>query len=99
MIRNPDRAVFVSAVSAVEIAIKTALHKLEAPENLLGEIGPRGLRELPLSYAHGERLRSLPTHHADPFDSMLLAQAMEEKLTVITHDRKFELYPVKILWT
>ncbi len=99
VIRNPDRAVFVSAATAVEIAIKQALGKLEAPGNLGEEIGCRGLGELPLRYVHGERMRLLPGHHADPFDRMLLAQAVEEDLTIVTHDRKFEPYPVKILWT
>jgi PIN domain nuclease of toxin-antitoxin system len=58
-----------------------------------------GLCELPLRYANGERLRQLPSHHADPFDRMLIAQAQAEGLTVITHDRKFEPYPVQVLWT
>lgn len=99
VIKNPDRAVFVSAVTAVEIAFKQALGKLEAPGNLDKEIGHRGLGELPLRYVHGERMRLLPSHHADPFDRMLLAQAAEENLTIVTHDRNFEPYPVKILWT
>ena len=55
VIQNPDRAVYVSAVSAVEIAIKTAIGKLESPESLWSEIQARGLRELPLCYVHGER--------------------------------------------
>ena len=99
VIRNPDRAMFVSAVTAVEIAIKQALGKLEAPKNLGEEIRARGLQELPLRYTHGERMLRLPAHHADPFDRMLLAQAAEEDLIVITHDRKFEPYPARILWT
>lgn len=99
VIRNPDRAVFVSAVTAVEIAIKQALGKLEAPKNLGEEIRARGLQELPLRYLHGERMLLLPAHHVDPFDRMLLAQAAEEDLVVITHDRKFEPYTARILWT
>jgi PIN domain nuclease of toxin-antitoxin system len=99
VIRNPDRTVFVSAVTAVEISIKRALGKLDAPDSLLAEISARGLRELPLRYAHGERLRTLDNHHADPFDRMLVAQALEEDLVLITHDNKLKPYPVRFLWT
>jgi PIN domain nuclease of toxin-antitoxin system len=79
----------LSAVTAVEIAIKTTIRKLEAPENLWSEIPARGLCELPVRHVHGERLRALPFHHPDPFDRMLIAQAEVENLTIITHDQKF----------
>lgn len=96
-IRNPNHAVFISAVTSVEISIKQALGKLEAPEGLEDEIGHRGFQHLPLSYRHGTRMRNLPPYHQDPFDRMLIAQAMEESLTLISHDRKMEKYPVNLL--
>ncbi len=99
VIVNPRHVVHVSAITAVEIAIKVSLGKLEAPDRLMGEIQTRGLRELPLRYQHGETLRALPPHHADPFDRMLIAQAQNEELTIITHDEKFRSYDVNILWT
>jgi PIN domain nuclease of toxin-antitoxin system len=99
VIVNPRHVVHVSAVTAVEIAIKVSLGKLEAPDRLMGEIQTRGLRELPLRYQHGETLRALPPHHSDPFDRMLIAQAQNEELTIITHDEKFRCYDVNILWT
>ncbi|MGC9453089.1 MAG: type II toxin-antitoxin system VapC family toxin [Oceanipulchritudo sp.] len=99
-IHNPDHAVFVSAVSGVEIAIKAGLGKLEVPDGLADEINSRGLQELPLTFRHGEALAALPLHHADPFDRMLLAQALEEDLVIITHDAKMERYAgVKLLMT
>lgn len=98
-IRNTRNAIFVSAVSAVEIAIKAGLGKLEAPDDLEDEIGLRGFSKLPLKYSHGAGLRILPQHHQDPFDRMLIAQAIQEKLTIITHDQKFKSYSVDILWT
>lgn len=98
-IQNPNHTVFVSAVTSVEIAIKRALGKLEAPAHLGHHITSRGLIELPLHYAHGEALQDLPPHHQDPFDRMLIAQARHERLTLITHDRKFEAYDLPILWT
>jgi PIN domain nuclease of toxin-antitoxin system len=99
VLTHPDHTVFVSAVTAVEISIKAALGKLEAPFNLQEEIALRGLSELPIRYAHGAALRDLPNHHADPFDRMMIAQAVVENLKVVTRDRKFEPYPVSILWT
>lgn len=99
ILRNPNRSVFVSAVTAVEISIKTKLGKLDAPGGLADEIKLRGLLELPLRYAHGEAMQNLPDHHADPFDRMLIAQAQCEGLTIITHDGKFEKYPVAVLRT
>lgn len=98
-IQHPDHTVFVSAVTSVEIAIKRALGKLEAPKHLAREISSRGLVELPLHYAHGEAQQDLPPHHQDPFDRMLIAQAWHERLTLITHDRKFEPYGLPIVWT
>ena len=98
-IQTTRNAIFVSAVSSVEIAIKSGLGKLEVPDDLEEEIGLRGFSHLPLKYRHGVGLRTLPPHHQDPFDRMLIAQAIEEKLTLITHDRKFKDYPVKVLWT
>ena len=98
-ITDPNHSVFLSAVSGVEISIKRALGKLEAPAGLAEEAEHRGLTHLPLTFRHAETLDSLPPHHADPFDRMLIAQAIAEGLTLVTHDRKFKPYPVKILWT
>jgi len=96
-IQNPAHAVFISSVSSVEITIKQSLGRLTVPNNLEAEIETRGFQHLPLTYRHGERMRELPPHHQDPFDRMLLAQALEESLTLITHDKKMKQYPVKLL--
>jgi PIN domain nuclease of toxin-antitoxin system len=99
VIRDTRHGVFVSAVTSMEIAIKSALGKLEAPDDLEDEIGLRGFSHLPLQFRHGTVLRSLPMHHQDPFDRMLISQALQEGLTIITHDQKFGRYPVEVLWT
>jgi PIN domain nuclease of toxin-antitoxin system len=99
VIRDTRHGVFVSAVTSMEIAIKSALGKLEAPDDLEDEIGQRGFSHLPLQFRHGTVLRSLPMHHQDPFDRMLISQALQEGLTIITHDQKFGRYPVEVLWT
>ena len=96
---NPAHPVYVSAISAVEISIKQSLGKLQAPDHLEKEIESRGFRTLPVEYRHGSRLSRLPNHHPDPFDRILIAQAIEEGLTLITHDQKFRAYPVKLLFT
>ena len=98
-IQDPRHSVFVSAVSGVEIAIKRGLGKLTAPHDLGVEIERRGLLDLPLKYRHSERMATLPSHHQDPFDRMLVAQALEEGLILVTHDRKLEPYGARILWT
>lgn len=93
VIEDPRQMVFVSAVSAVEISIKSSLGKLTVPAGLEREIGQRGLQELALTYRHGERLAELPGHHQDPFDRMLIAQALTEGLILVTRDEKMHLYP------
>lgn len=98
-IQNPSHAVFVSAVTGIEIAIKVGLGKLQVPDQLMGNIESRGLQHLPLHFRHSEILRTLPRHHGDPFDRLLISQAMDEKLIMITHDKKFQNYPLKVLLT
>lgn len=57
-----------------------------------------GFAELPLTFAHVEQFATLPRHHGDPFDRMLIAQARVEGATIITHDRQFEPYGVPVVW-
>jgi len=98
-IARPENACFVSAVVAWEIAIKAALVKMPAPPESVAE-GARlsGFRELDISFRHAEEAGTLPPHHADPFDRMLVAQARTEGLTLVTVDRKLAAYDVPILW-
>lgn len=91
--------VFVSAVSAWEISIKTGLGKLQVPDLVSDALPTLGLIELPITIAHGERAGALPLHHRDPFDRMLVAQAQHERLRLVTRDRAFEPYGVSVLWT
>lgn len=94
---DPNNAVFVSAVSGWEIAIKKQLGKLKAPDEIFGEIEKRGMSELPLHLAHTEMLETLPLHHQDPFDRMLVAQALHENYTLVTADKKLHRYNANIL--
>ena len=97
-VRLVERAtvVAVSPVSAWEIAIKRALGKLRFAD-LVDDVASRyGFDELPVTLRHADLVRDLPPHHADPFDRLLIAQAIDEGLTILTSDRVFELYGVLV---
>jgi PIN domain nuclease of toxin-antitoxin system len=90
--------VFVSAASAWEVAIKVALGKLEIPGSLEDAVHESQFEQLPITFAHTSTLAGLPPHHGDPFDRMLIAQALSEGLTIVTHDRKLGPYGAPTLW-
>ena len=96
-IADPGELVVVSAASIWEASIKAALGKLEVPEALATAIAEEGFELLPITFNHAERAGALPPHHRDPFDRMLVAQALVERLTVVTHDPAFEPYGVDLL--
>lgn len=89
--------VFVSAASVWEIGIKMSMGKLEAPDNLIEEIRLHRFTPLPMTFEHAKLAGSLPDIHKDPFDRMLVAQAMLEKLTLITRDRMISEYKIKTI--
>ena len=93
-IADPANVVYVSAASAWEIAIKKALGKLIAPNDLGAALIASELEQLPVTVAHAEAVGGLPPHHRDPFDRMLIAQAGVEDLTVVTGDPVFAQYEV-----
>lgn len=80
--------VFVSSASVWEMSIKSGLGKLEVDlDEMLGELSSMGVSELPVLWKHASVVEQLPHHHRDPFDRLLIAQAMEEPLVLITHDK------------
>jgi PIN domain nuclease of toxin-antitoxin system len=97
-ITDPEIAVFFSAASIWEIAIKHASGKLRMPASLLATMAERGFSELPVRASDGLRAGALPPHHADPFDRMLIAQAQSGDLTLVTSDRRIAAYDVDVLW-
>lgn len=98
-LEDPATVVFASAASTWEIAIKAALGKIDAsPDEVAAGIRETGFTELSVSVAHTCRLADLPNHHRDPFDRMLVAQALEEGLTLVTSDRALHSYPIPMLW-
>lgn len=91
--------VYVSAASAWEIAIKAALGKIVVRASLAEAIKDYGFRALPFTLEHGDEVRTLPPHHRDPFDRMLVAQARLEGLTLVSRDPAFAAYGVAVVWS
>ncbi|BAZ54307.1 PilT domain-containing protein (plasmid) [Nostoc sp. NIES-4103] len=97
IISNPENIIFVSAVSAWEISIKKAIGKLSAPDNLEEAISVNCFEPLLITIKHGSKAGSLPNYHNDPFDRMLIAQAMSENLIIISRDTQFSQYGVSVI--
>lgn len=93
---------FVSIASIWEIVIKLSIDKLEIQggfktiENFLDD---NDVEILPVNLKHTQKLLTLPKYHNDPFDRMIISQAMAEKMTLISKDRFFKEYNLKILWS
>jgi PIN domain nuclease of toxin-antitoxin system len=94
---DPGNTRFLSIASLWEMSIKLSTGKLTFKSNFDDAVGDLAAAVLPITLAHAERVRHLPFHHRDPFDRMLIAQALEEGLTIITRDRQFEDYGVSLL--
>jgi PIN domain nuclease of toxin-antitoxin system len=97
VLRDGRNNVLVSAASVWEIAIKRALGKLTAPDDLGPVLAAASFSPLPISLEHASLAGSLPPHHRDPFDRMLIAQAQLESLTIVTRDARFARYGVPLL--
>ena len=95
--RDADTTIVVSVVILWEVAIKTAVGKLQAPANLPDHVLSLGHEILPVDARHAWRVQTLPLHHHDPFDRVLAAQAQIEDLPLITHDRLLERYDIRII--
>jgi PIN domain nuclease of toxin-antitoxin system len=94
---SPENQIVVSAVTPWEIAIKQAAGRLKFPLDLFDPtIDRMGCEILPILPAHGIMAGSLPHHHNDPFDRMLIAQALTEELTLVTSDQAILLYDVSV---
>jgi PIN domain nuclease of toxin-antitoxin system len=96
-IGDSDNLVFVSAASAWEIAVKRAAGRLDAPGSISEWIEQNAFGDLPIEVEHAVVSAELPPHHTDPFDRLLVAQAMIEDMTLVADDERLERYDVAIL--
>ena len=101
ILKNNKLEKYISIASVWEIAIKLGIGKLvldfsfnEIEEKLTGS----NISLLNISVKHTQQIISLPLHHRDPFDRMIIAQSITENLTIISKDKNFSLYPIKLLW-
>ena len=96
-LEDAQNEVFASSVSVWEIAVKRALGKLKAPDNLEASIKEQDFIPLNLTFLHAEQAGALPPHHGDPFDRMLIAQAQVEGLILVTRDARILLYGIRTM--
>ncbi|HXR31699.1 MAG TPA: type II toxin-antitoxin system VapC family toxin [Solirubrobacterales bacterium] len=92
-----ENEVYVSVISPWEVAIKRSKKRLRAPDELGDAVEAHRFQLLPVLLRHTKAIDSLPNHHGDPFDRMLVAQAIIDGLTVVTSDRILRRYPVATL--
>lgn len=97
-IEAPNAEVLLSAGSLWEIAIKVGLGKLKTPDDLSERIDPLGFQLLNVTADDAWRVRTLPNHHGDPFDRLLVAQAQARSLPIVTGDPAFADYDVTVIW-
>ena len=96
-IADMDNLIVLSAAVIWEIRIKQAIGKLKMPPVFYDAIKQQGFEMLAITSDHAYAVGDLPQHHRDPFDRILIAQAMLEGLTLLTHDEMFKKYPIQIL--
>ena len=101
-IEDEANDVYVSAVSAMEIATKHRIGKLPQATSVAGKIAEiaylNGFSELPLTLSHGDRAGSLAFDHRDPFDRLLIAQAVESGMLLVSNETLFDTTGVRRLW-
>ncbi len=99
---DPRNEMILSAVVSFEITVKCSLHKLnlvEPPREFIeNRIRNNGLLPFPITLAHTYRLAHLPFHHRDPFDRLLVAQALEEDLPILSADAALSAYDIERIW-
>ncbi len=101
LIEDPNNEIIVSLASHWEIAIKTSIGKLRPTQSLkifFERIHKENMDLMPINENHILTVSALPLHHRNPFDRIIIAQAITEKLELISNDKAFDAYPVKRIW-
>ncbi len=103
LLQSPEHDLLLSVVSVWEIQIKTQLGKLDMHNDLAKLVQDQQKRNrlivLPVTLVHVFSLGKLPLHHKDPFDRLLIAQAISENAALLSRDETFAAYPIKLLWS
>ena len=101
-IAKPDETCFLSLASCWEMAVKISLGRLKLPQSVdrfvAHHMAANGIEPVGISLPHTARVATLPFHHRDPFDRLIVAQAIEEGLSVVSSDRVFNKYGVPRVW-
>ncbi len=102
ILRNGREEIYLSAASSWEIAIKAKLGKFQLPEApgpyVRSRMAAQRVLALAVTQNHSLAVYDLPPHHNDPFDRLIIAQALDEGMVILTSDRAFRKYPVEVLW-
>ena len=102
LLRHPSHEIYFSAASAWELAIKFRLGKLRLPEPphtfVPARLAQNAMTELPIALVHALAVDTLPMHHHDPFDRLLIVQAQIERLPLMTADPAFKSYDVELIF-
>ena len=94
---SSNNQIYISSLSIAEIMIKVSIGKMDFNHDILGVLEDMDIAILDFDGQSALRLATLPFHHRDPFDRMIISQALTGKLTIFSVDRKFELYDCKLL--
>lgn len=97
-LRNSKEDLYLSDASIWEVAIKQSQGKIDVDDDLPDQIRKLGILRLGIETGHAWLVKDLPFHHDDPFDRLIIAQALIEDITVATKDPKFEAYGVRVRW-
>jgi len=102
LLRDPRNELLFSLASSWEIAIKASIGKLRLPHSvstfLLAHLQENNITQLDIRFPHAAKVAELPFHHRDPFDRLLAAQALTERLPILSKDRVFSKYGLRRIW-
>lgn len=102
IITNGDNELFLSAATGWEIAIKAQLGRIKLPKEphsfIAEQLRLNSIQSIPIHMSHALHIYSLPNHHRDPFDRMIVAQAQLEDLAILTMDSQIARYEIKVIW-
>ncbi len=101
ILKDENNEIFISTVSIWEMSIKKSIGKLTLPfelKHIVKVINNLNIRILDISSEHLIKIADLPFHHKDPFDRLIISQAIIENLSVISSDRNFDFYEIKNIW-